>query len=149
MHKQAFESFVNGGKKKIGTADLAGCTAVIIASDQGAIFAHIPAKPDDEVAAQMVEVAALLHQHSATMKQPVAYVVSGKNEKGTVLKMEKVIEAHLVKLGLQAHLHTYNMISKAELIDAIKNSLVVTRGVVVVDGTVAHPKIYVDEVAIN
>ncbi|KAI9036325.1 uncharacterized protein KD926_002089 [Aspergillus affinis] len=45
MNKAGFVSFINDGKKAIGTGNLNGCTAIMIVSKRGAILAHISPLP--------------------------------------------------------------------------------------------------------
>jgi hypothetical protein len=104
----------------IGTSRLGSCSVVVIASEYGAILAHIPPHPDDgsrdpfagdnNASYMMAEVAQLFHRYGNFFPQPEAVVVYAWYNGAVALPDQvDIMYSSLREMGLNPVFRTYRV----------------------------------------
>lgn len=104
----------------IGTSELGSCSVVVIASEYGAILAHIPPRPpypsndrfagDDNVRYMMARVAQLFHQYGNFFPQPESVVVCAWYDGAVALPDQlDIMTSSLRQIGLRSVIRTYHV----------------------------------------
>lgn len=155
MDEAKFLAFGQDGLTAIGTANLNGCSAVMIVSVYGTILAHIPPRPnghsrdvhagDNHARTKMREVAALYNAHSE-------YFPTGGNSwvvcavfQGEVAlpDQQRIFQDGLTSLGLSHSPITY-VAGRRD-----RNNLNPGQGTVFIDGGGPVPVIYVEDTVVS
>jgi hypothetical protein len=99
----------------IGTSELGSCSVVVIASEYGAILAHIPPQPayrsdDNNVRYTMTRVARLFHQYENFFPQPQSVIVCAWYNGAVALPDQvDIMTSSLRQMGLRSVIRTYHV----------------------------------------
>ncbi|TAQ86989.1 hypothetical protein B7494_g4696 [Chlorociboria aeruginascens] len=150
MNKVKFLAFRKSKVSSIGTANLNGCSAVMIVSRYGAILAHIPPRPpnsdpndrhagDRNTRARMDEVKALYTKHNKFFPAGTNSWVACAVYRGQLAlpDQEKILQDGLDGLGFKQPFVTY--------VAGLEESSFTGQGTVFIDGSKAMPVVYVED----
>src|SRR5450432_4280899 len=146
MDEVSFLAFGRSGLNSIGTANLNGCSVVMVVSRYGAILAHIPPRPalqvagDSNIQAKMDQVTALYHANKQY------FLMEGNNwilcavcqDELALPAQQKIMQDGLARLGLSHSSITY-------VAGRSPDDWFPGRGTVFIDGSGKVPIVYVED----